>query len=315
MSTLSPFAAEVLAGLSERPRELSSKWFYDEAGDRLFQAIMAMPEYYLTDAEREIYQRAAPDLLRELAGRPFDLIELGAGDGSKTRYLIDAFIEANARFIYRPIDISAHAIEILGARVKMQWPNLPYEPLNDDYFTALDRLGNSSGGRCRLVLFPGANIGNFKPEEACKFLRHLRSFLAPGDLLLTGFDLKKNPDVVLNAYNDAAGRTADFNLNLLRRINRELAGDFNLLQWRHWETYNPQSGSTESFLVSRVAQRVTIGALKKTFSFDAWEAIAVEISQKYSKREIEEMAAESGYRHLRHLQDTRGYFADSLWVV
>lgn len=315
MSTDSPFAAEVRAGLSQRPRSLSSKWFYDAAGDRLFQDIMAMEAYYLTDCEREIYQRCGPALLKQIGDREFDLVELGAGDGSKTKFLIDHFLQQGARFTYRPVDISTHAIQLLGERVAVSWPNLPFAPLNNDYFAALDRLGNTSGNRLRLVLFPGANIGNFTPKEACKFLEHLRTFLRAGDLLLTGFDLKKNPAVVLEAYNDAEGRTADFNLNLLRRINRELDADFNLVQWRHWESYNPQSGATRSFLVSRTEQTVRIGALDKNFRFDAWEAIAVEISQKYSKREIEKLARDAGYRHLRHLQDKRGWFADSLWVV
>lgn len=309
------FVEDVLHGLNTRPRHLSSKWFYDAAGDQLFQAIMAMPEYYLTDCEREIYQSAGPELLRAIGHQPFDLIELGAGDGSKTQYLIDHFLGAGAKFTYRPIDISKNAIQLLGKMVAIQWPNLPFAPLNDDYFAALDRLGSSGRELRRLVLFPGANIGNFTPEEAVGFLRHLRQFLRPGDLLLTGFDLKKNPETILAAYNDPTGHTAAFNLNLLRRINRELGGDFNLMQWRHWESYDPASGATRSYLVSRVAQKVSIGALNKTFSFDAWEAVSVEISQKYSKREIEKLAGNAGYTHLQHLSDKRKWFVDSLWRV
>ncbi|MFT5998454.1 MAG: L-histidine N-alpha-methyltransferase [Neolewinella sp.] len=311
----STFAEEINQGLSTRPRHLSSKWFYDANGDKLFQAIMAMPEYYLTDSEREIYQTCGPALLEAIGNRPFDLIELGAGDGSKTQYLIDHFIEAGANFTYRPIDISANAIKILGAMVAVQWPNLPFAPINDDYFAALDRLGSSNKETRRLVLFPGANIGNFTQPEAGGFLRHLKKFLRPGDLLLTGFDLKKDPDAILAAYNDPAGHTADFNLNLLRRINRELGGDFNLTQWRHWESYDPASGATRSFLVSRSEQDITIKALDKTFSFDAWEAISVEISQKYSKREIETLAQDAGFTHQSHFQDERGWFSDSLWLV
>jgi len=314
-TTNTTFAAEILKDLTSRPRRLSSKWFYDTSGDKIFQDIMAMPEYYLTNCEREIYKKCGPDLLKAIGGQPFDLIELGAGDGTKTEHLIDRFIAYGAKFTYRPIDISANAIELLGQMVNVQWPNLPYAPLNDDYFAALDRLGNSNKGIRRLVLFPGANVGNFPQEQAADFLRHLRGFLRPGDLLLTGFDLKKNPDVILSAYNDKTGLTADFNLNLLRRINRELGGDFNLVQWRHWESYDPQTGAARSFLVSRTNQKVTIGALDRSFRFDAWEAVGVEVSQKYSKREIEALAGASGFTHIRHFLDKKEWFADSLWRV
>lgn len=309
------FTEEVKAGLSAHPRHLSSKWFYDATGDKLFQDIMAMPEYYLTDAEREIYQSCGPDLLKAIGDRSFDLIELGAGDGSKTRFLIDAFISAGARFTYRPVDISANAIDLLTNRVKTTWPDLAYAPLNDDYFAALKRLGEPEGDAVRLVLFPGANIGNFNQEESADFLRHLREFLNPGDLLLTGFDLRKEPATILAAYNDPAGHTAAFNLNLLRRINNELGGNFDLDAWQHWETYDPLSGAARSYLVSRAQQTVTISTLESAYEFEAWEAISVEVSQKYGAREIEALAVSAGYVHVQHFTDGRVLFSDSLWRV
>ncbi|SEQ16280.1 L-histidine N(alpha)-methyltransferase [Neolewinella agarilytica] len=313
--TTTTFAEEILAGLRSSPKQLSSKWFYDEVGDKLFQAIMAMPEYYLTDAEREIFQSAGPELLAAIGGRPFDLIELGAGDGSKTQYLIEQFLAAKSDFVYRPIDISAHAISILGELIKTRWPLLPFQPIQNDYFSALDRLGSSGGDRLRLVLFPGANIGNFSPEEARGFLRHLRGFLRPGDLVLIGFDLKKDPEIILAAYNDPAGHTAAFNLNLLERINRELGADFKSDNWRHWETYNPRTGAARSFLVAEGAQTVEIADLEETIVFEPYEAIAVEISQKYSRNEISELAEASGFELLDNLEDEKGWFADSLWRV
>ncbi|MDN3635195.1 L-histidine N(alpha)-methyltransferase [Neolewinella lacunae] len=315
MPTLSPFAAEVIEGLSEQPKRLSSKWFYDERGDALFQAIMAMPEYYLTDCEREIFQRSGPALLSIIAGRPFDLIELGAGDGSKTQHLIEQFLAAGARFVYRPIDISANAIDLLGDLIHHRWPLLPFEPIQADYFTALNRLGQSKTDHLRLVLFPGANIGNFNRAEAEKFLRHLRSFLRPGDLLLTGFDLKKDPATILAAYNDPAGHTAAFNLNLLARINRELGADFQLSAWKHWETYDPAGGAARSFLVADGPQTVHLPDLDHSITFEAYEAICVEISQKYSREEIRALAAAAGYTFVQNLEDSRGWFADSVWRV
>ena len=318
MSKLTPdpdFSRDVRRGLAARPRSLSSKWFYDARGDELFQAIMATPEYYLTGAETEIYRSAAPVLLAALGDEPFDLVELGAGDGSKTQHLIEQFIAAGADFAYRPIDISSHALEILGELVYRRWPRLAFSPERGDYFTALDRLGRHNTRRARLVLFPGGNVGNFTPDEAARFLIHLRSFLRTGDLLFIGFDLKKDPAVILAAYNDPTGNTAAFNLNLLARINRELGANFELDNWRHWETYNPVSGAARSFLVARDACTVTIPDHPETYKFEAAEAIDVEISQKYSRNEIRSLADDSGYTFVENLEDDEGMFADSLWRV
>jgi dimethylhistidine N-methyltransferase len=314
-SSLSTFAQDVRTGLRRQPRELSSKWFYDERGSELFRQIMACPEYYLTDAEAEIYRGCAADLLDAVGDRPFDLIELGAGDGSKTQLLIERFLAAGAQFAYRPIDLSASAIEGLEQVIRRRWPSLDFNPIQADYFEALDRLGSATGGRPRLLLFPGANIGNYTPKDAVSTLKSLRQFLKLGDLMLTGFDLRKDPAVILAAYNDAAGLTRDFNLNLLTRINRELGADFRLDCWRHWETYDPIAGAARSYLVPVEDQEVKIIALNDRFTFSAWEPIRVEISQKYSLREVEGMADASGFRHLRHFTDARAYFANSLWSV
>ena len=310
---MSSFSQEILAGLKASPKELSSKWFYDERGDKIFQEIMATPEYYLTDCEREIYERHAPDLYELLDGQPFDLIELGAGDGSKTRYLLDHFYHKQATFTYRPVDISQHALTVLGDRVKGSWPLLPFEPINDDYLAALSRLQTGKSGRRRLVLFPGANVGNFPPESAAEFMRHLGRSMQPGDLLLTGFDLKKDPSQILAAYNDATGHTAAFNLNLLARINRELGADFDLQNWQHWQTYDPTTGAARSFIVAQGGQTVRIADLDETIKFEPFEAIAVEISQKYSRAEITDLAADSGFEVVRNFEDSKGWFADSLW--
>lgn len=309
------FANEVRLGLSTTPKSLSSKWFYDAAGDELFRTIMAMPEYYLTDCELEIFQSAGPELLEALNHQPFDLIELGAGDGSKTQFLIEQFLAAGANFTYRPIDISANALSILGSLINRRWPRLPFSPLRGDYFDALNRLGKRSGSRPRLVLFPGGNIGNFLPAEALEFLTRLQQFLRPGDLLLTGFDLKKDPSIILEAYNDLAGHTAAFNLNLLTWINRELGGNFVLDNWHHWETYDPVSGAARSYLVADKACTVTIADLDEAFSFGPAEAIAVEVSQKYSREEIQRMANTAGFTVVKNLEDQKGWFADSLWRV
>ena len=309
------FASDVIAGLSRPQPRISSKWFYDQRGNALFRDIMQSEEYYLTNAEEEIFRACPAELLTYLEGRPFDLIELGAGDGSKTQHLIEGFLAGRARFAYRPIDINGSALEELQDLINFRWPNLDFRAIQGDYFEALDRLGNSSAGRTRLLLFPGANIGNYTPGDAVSVLRRLRGFLSPGDLLLTGFDLKKDPAIIQAAYNDAAGHTARFNLNLLERINRELKADFRLDCWRHWQTYNPVTGAAQSFIVPIEPQSVTIGTAKRTFDFRAWQAIEVEISQKYSLREIEGMADAAGFTFVKHFQDSSQYFCDSLWRV
>ena len=265
--TRNAFADDVVKGLSSDHPSLSSKWFYDERGNKLFQDIMRSEEYYLTAAEEEIYRTCGRELLKHLEGRPFDIIELGAGDGTKTQHLIERFLAEKARFAYRPIDLNGSALHELRELINYRWPKLDFEPIQADYFEALDLLGNSSGGRQRLLLFPGANIGNYTPGEAVKTLRKLQSFLSPGDLLLTGFDLKKDPAVIYAAYNDTRGATAAFNLNLLHRINRELNGNFILDCWRHWETYDPASGAAKSYLVPIRPQTVRIGAADRNLYF------------------------------------------------
>ncbi|MEM6397655.1 MAG: L-histidine N(alpha)-methyltransferase [Bacteroidota bacterium] len=312
-NTLSPFAQDVLDGLSGSPRHLSSKWFYDERGDELFQAIMASPEYYLTDAELSIFQTCAGGLHPHVGQSPIDLIELGAGDGTKTKHLIDGLREAGTDLRYLPIDISAHALEGLGQSAAEWWPDQPFIPLEGEYFHALQSLPENSEDRKRLLLFPGANIGNFRPDEARRFLRELRMFLRRGDFLLIGFDLKKDPAQILAAYNDPGGHTATFNLNLLVRINRELGGNFNIDNWKHWETYDPGTGAARSQLVATCDQTVYLEQLDRHFSFRAWETIRVEISQKYSLHEIERLAGATGYRFVEHFQDENGWFSDSLW--
>lgn len=313
-ATLTAFAEDVLTGLSAPKRSLSSKWFYDETGSDLFRQIMAQPEYYLTDAELDIYRRIGPRLAGELDDRPFDLVELGAGDGTKTQHLIEYFLAQGRDFRYLPIDISRDALDGLGELIHLRWPNLDFHPIAADYFVALDEL-DLGEDRQRLLLFPGANIGNFSPAFATAMMRRVRGLLRKDDLVLTGFDLMKDPATILAAYNDAAGKTAAFNLNLLYRINRELGGNFDPARWRHWETYNPVTGAAQSFLVSQGTQRVTIEALDRNFEFAAWEAIDVEISQKYNRAQIEEMAERAGYRFRWCFEDERNYFVDALWRV
>ena len=310
---LTQFAEDVRRGLSSTPKELSSKYFYDDEGTRLFQEIMKLPEYYLTGCEFEIFSTQTDEILRAFAnGGGFDLIELGAGDGTKTAVLIDHFLKKNVDISYAPIDISQEALDALSEKFSAEFPTLAIETRNGDYFQILESLKGTSGRR-KILLFLGSNIGNFSRTQSVEFFRHLRDLMNQDDLLFIGFDLQKDPHVIASAYDDSAGVTAAFNLNLLTRINRELGGDFDLEKFTHYANYRPIEGSARSFLVSRERQNVHIAALERTFEFDAWEAVFMEISQKYSLRMIEDMSLESGFEIKHNFCDSRNYYCDSLW--
>lgn len=310
------FADDVLRGLSATPKFLSSKYFYDDEGSRLFQQIMDLPEYYLTRAEFEIFSTKTQEIFQAFttASAEFDLIELGAGDGTKTAVLIDYFLKQAADFSYLPIDISQEAVNSLTEKFKNEFPTLSINPQTGDYFRRLETLKTESKRR-KIILFLGSNIGNFSDEQARDFFGQLRHVMNDDDLLFVGFDLQKDPRVILQAYDDAQGVTAEFNLNLLTRINRELGADFNLPDFSHYAIYRPNECAARSFLISRKTQTVHIEALNKSFDFAAWEPIFMEISQKYSLQMIENIAEASGFRVAKNFFDSKHYFVDSLWTT
>ena len=306
---------EVRTGLQKTPKRLSSRFFYDAEGSRIFQAIMHTPEYYLTRSEYEILDVHKADLLQLFTSpdQPFELVELGAGDGLKTKLLLGHFEDKNANFAYVPVDISADALDGLVADVSQQWPDLRIYPRHNDYFKALEQLSEESDAR-RVVLFLGSNIGNFAPDEAIDFYRQLHDRLQPGDLVLTGFDLQKHPAIIHAAYNDQQGLTKAFNLNLLRRINRELDADFDLSAFDHYETYNPETGEARSYLVSQKTQIVQIRLLDMTVPFQYGEIIHTEVSRKFTRSQIEQLAQRSGFSVSGWFTDPKGYFADVVFA-
>ncbi len=308
------FAGDVFKGLSATPKFLSSKYFYDDEGSRLFQEIMKLPEYYLTRAETEIFSSQARAIFEAFAenSNTFDLIELGAGDGTKTSLLVDYFLKRRADFKYVPIDISSEALNFLTDKFKAQFPNLTIQPGQGDYFRTLGTFKSKSNKR-KIILFLGSNIGNFSREQSIDFFKSLRFVLNPNDLLFIGFDLQKDPLTILAAYNDAKGVTAAFNMNLLTRINRELGADFSINGFSHYATYHPIDGAARSFLISRKAQTVYVEALNRQFEFAAWEPIFMEISQKYSLPMIENLARASGFEVAGYFFDEQKFYTDSLW--
>ncbi|RKE82499.1 L-histidine N(alpha)-methyltransferase [Chryseobacterium sp. AG363] len=308
------FRSDVLNGLQNTPKKLSSKYFYDKIGDHLFQEIMAMPSYYLTRCELDIFKNKTDKLIDLLipGNESFDLIELGAGDAIKSTYLLEQLIRKGIDFTYMPIDISGNILSILHKKLSNQLPKMKITCLEGDYFEMLQKAASLSDRR-KVVLFLGSNIGNMTPEEAEDFCLHLNSNLSTKDRVLVGFDLKKNPHIILEAYNDKEGITASFNLNLLTRINNELGGNFDVKQFQHYQTYDPVTGACRSFLISLISQDVMIDNTK--ISFEENELIDMEISQKFSPENIRELGEKSGFTITGEIKDAKKWFLDSIWQV
>lgn len=314
-SLTAQFLKETLTGLTANPKFMHSKYFYDERGDYIFQQIMDMEEYYLTKAEMDILSNQSEEIASVLSeqGGPFDLIELGAGDATKSIHLLRELLANKADFRYLPIDISSHVISDLEEKLPVVLPGLDINGLNGDYLDMLQQAAKTSNRR-KVILFMGANIGNMNITEAKQFCMTLSAQLSKGDILIIGFDLKKNPKQILSAYNDVHGITSSFNLNLLRRINEELDGEFDLLNFEHYASYDPESGACKSYLISLKDQVVKIGD-SASISFAKNEYIFMEISQKYALDEIEQMAKSTGFRVQRNFFDQNQYFVDSLWQL
>jgi len=298
---VSDFAREVVAGLSAGRKTLPAKYFYDDHGSTLFEAITALPEYYPTRTELGILEERAGEIA-QLVPPGAALIELGSGSTVKARILLRAAPIA----IYVPVDISAGFLSAEAARLKRDLPRLRILPVAAD-FTKPFELPAAVGASARVGFFPGSTIGNFEPAEAAEFLRHAARLLGPGAHLIVGVDLVKDAAVLNAAYNDAAGVTAAFNLNLLRRINRELGADFDLERFRHDAFYNPGKSRIEMHLTSAVAQKIHLG--EHTIRFARDETIHTESSYKYTIETFRSLAATAGWSPVAAWTDARQYFS------
>ena len=314
LSIKEAFARDVLIGLSSNPKRISSKYFYDTEGSRLFQKITDLPEYYLTRCEFEIFEYHKEAIAEILHEESFNLVELGPGDARKTRILLKYFLEEGLDFEYIPIDISESALEGLTASMGVEFPELRVHGLVSEYFNALNWLKNLNHRR-NVVLFLGSSIGNFNRDSSRIFLQSLWNCLNPGDYALIGFDLKKDIELLLKAYNDSRGTTREFNLNLLRRINRELCGNFEIDRFRHFASYNVFSGAMESYLVSKEIQTIMVQDIGQSFSFDPWEPIHTEYSYKYLESDIVKLAEDTGFAPVEQFYDPAKFFTDVLWRV
>ncbi|OQP39957.1 dimethylhistidine N-methyltransferase [Niastella yeongjuensis] len=312
----STFYKDVIAGLRAEQKYLQSKYFYNAKGDRLFQEIMRCEEYYPFSSELEIFSQRTAELVTAITDQTgsFDLIELGAGDCTKSGYLLKELLKRQVEFTYMPIDISANIISYLVGKLPIAVPGVQVMGLHGEYG---EMLAKASALSCRrkVILFLGSNLGNMLPDQALAFSRTLRSHLQQKDMVIVGLDLKKDPRTILAAYNDKAGITKQFNLNLLERINKELKADFDLTNFAHYPTYDPVTGSCKSYLISQSDQVVQItnkGSFEK-IHFKKGEAIYMEVSQKYTTSEIDQMAMKAGFKTAAQFYDSKAWFVDTLW--
>lgn len=309
------FAEDVRRGLTANPKFLYPKYFYDELGSRLFEAITALPEYYVTRAEAEILRTQAREIVESVPG-PVRLVELGSGDGQKTRLLIEALIAAQGPLEYLPVDISESAVQVSSRALLLAYPDLRVNAYVGEYQAAMVEIQRKGSlGARTLVLFLGSTLGNLDPEERRALLGDIRRLLEPGDALLLGVDLKKSEDVLIPAYDDPLGVTAAFNLNLLVRINRELGGGFDVTAFRHRALYNREEGRIEMHLESRREQTVPIRDLGLEIPFAAGETIFTESSYKFDLGQIADLASRAGFELERTWTDSAGRFASNLLVA
>lgn len=301
------FLSDVLNGLGVTPKRIPCKYFYDERGSILFTEICRTREYYLTRTELALLNDILPEIA-SLAGSNVNIIEYGSGEGRKIRDLLSALDHPRS---YTPVDISAEILLHSTRQLKREFPDIAIHPVVGDYTAAItlpDMVRKDKQNR-RIVFFPGSTISNFSPEEARNFLLKLRMLLRPGDGILLGVDLLKSPNRLHHAYNDREGVTADFNLNLLRRINSELSANFDRALFEHYAFYNPLEKRIEMHLVSLVDQKVTVAG--HTFHFARGETIHTENSYKYTISEIVQMCSDSGLLQERVWADAKNLFSMS----
>lgn len=309
------FAADVRKGLTASPKSLPPRWFYDEVGSALFDAICFLPEYYVTRAETEVLTSFREEIVASF-GPHVRLVELGSGMARKTRILLDVLTPLQAAVEYVPVDVDAAVIERSGHDLLSEYPQLRVIGLCSDFSRPSVPLAALPRDRARtIVLFLGSTIGNLDPAGAVSMLRDLRSGLAVGDALLLGADLRKDRAILEPAYDDALGVTASFNLNLLLRMNRELGAHFDLAAFRHRAFYDDVAGRIEMHLDARRAHTVRIDALDIEVAFAEGESIHTENSYKYDDATLHSLARESGFSIEQTWTDQRRWFADVLMVA
>lgn len=303
--------ADLAAALGRKPREIPSKFFYDEAGSELFERITELPEYYQTRTERALLESIA-DRLVEASGAT-ELVEIGAGAATKTRVLLDALERAGRLRLYVPLDVDESMVRRVATELTAEYPGLCVHGVVGDFMAHLGHIPDGGGPEARrLVLFLGGTLGNLRPEAARRFLEELRSEMAPGDDFLLGADLVKPVARLEAAYDDAAGVTAEFNRNILNVVNRRTGGDFDPAAFRHRALYDSQRCWIEMRLVSLKRQQVHLPALGLDFTLEEGEEILTEISAKYDRLRLEELLRGAGFEPVAWFTDPEGLFGLSL---
>jgi dimethylhistidine N-methyltransferase len=305
----SDLLADIIAGLSSDPRTLPCKYFYDERGTALFQKICELPEYYITRTEIDILDRYRAEIASQL-GPNIELIGLGTGAGTKTRILVEALHEPAA---YIPVDISEKQLRKSSALFRKIFPNLEVLPVCADYLQAVTLPSPRHKAARNVVYFPGSTIGNFEPKEALEFLCRIANVSGRGGGLLIGVDLQKDQNVIEAAYNDKAGVTAEFNLNLLAHINRETGANFDLSRWQHRAIYNAEAGRIEMYLISATDQTVCIQ--DREFRFRASEKILTEHSYKHTPEGFIALARQAGFDFVKLWTDEARLFGVFYFVT
>ncbi len=306
-----PVGAEVYAGLTSSPKRLSPWLFYDGRGSQLFEQITELPEYYLTRTERSILQAHADEMVTAAANCDrISVIELGAGTATKTGLLLEAAVRRQKTVAYYPIDVSETPLAEAKRRLEAEIKGVTVVPRVADYTAGLGQI--ATAGERRLVLYIGSSIGNFEPSDGLQLLRKIRESLTAGDKLLLGVDMAKDARVLLAAYDDAAGVTAEFNKNILERINRELGANFDLTRFRHRALWNPEHSRIEMHLESLVEQQVTISSLDLEISLECGETIHTENSYKFHDEDVIEMLERAGFHLSDHWTDSHEWFGEYL---
>ena len=308
---INSFSEDIDKGLSLKNKAISSKYFYDDMGSKIFQRITKHPDYYLTKSEIEILNKVKLKLPNLIKQKEIDIIELGPGDGSKSKIIIEGFLKKNYTVNYYPIDISKKALKLIERNIKEN-NRLNINGIVSEYIEGLNYVKNISKNK-QLILFLGSNIGNFEKSQSVEFMKSINKNIKKDSYIFIGFDLKKDPRKLNKAYNDSSNLTKRFNLNLLTRINNDLQANFNLNKFVHYGTYNPLLGAMESFLISSIKQQVNIKKTKKTYSFEAYETIHLEYSFKFSIEDIENLAKKSKFTIEKYYKNNDKGFTNTLW--
>ena len=308
------FYNDIKQDLSHYPKRISSKYFYDDRGSFLFSQIMNLPEYYLTNCEDEIFTKQSKEIISSMAIKEKSccVIDIGAGNGVKSKKLLHSMLHTDYQISYCPIDISDLCIETLKKEIAQEFPKIDYRGQAGDYFNILNRLCFKQN---KILLYLGSNLGNMTDCQAIDFLNYLNTFMNSGDFLILGLDMQKSTDVILPAYNDSRGITSEFNLNLLRHLNRKLNANFDIENFSHLPIYDEKNGIAYSYIKSEIKQIIHFKPNDLEpfeINFNDKELIQTEISRKYSHDLVKKLCEITQFKIQRVFTDSKNYFCNYL---